>query len=300
MKTLKKILCLCVTFSFLFLNTSIANANEGNSNTDNILLGRYQVNEFEQYKSTMNLRNRLDSNPYEEFDKGVLNYQKFSEVELLNMGFSEMQINAIKNFDFTDTARYYASPTLTTELWSTTSYYIQEENKTYISLRSYYTWSSPVMTEAFDTVMIGVHGLDSNYTRLDATVEYEYTNTDGIKKKTGVYDRLQIGYDGLGVSYYQLPTQIFLNYDDITGRINTNNLNYVSLYSSFVAPGKHVINECLSAYSRTQNAFLPQFSIGINGIDFSFSFEAFERTLSKKYYHLNIPDDYHNQLDPFA
>ena len=158
------ILCSSLSYAQELPDTDFSEELKEFMDESNILIDSFTINEFESLQK--NPMTRSFSN-ITEFDKKVLEYNKYSDIELLGMGFTEEQIHGIKNYDYTNATRALVSSTLTVKVMTSGHTYVPKENKTYMGLHATFTWSSPVIAESKHTMINGVTGLSHRYTRTD-------------------------------------------------------------------------------------------------------------------------------------
>lgn len=308
-KFLSKV-CMILTCTILFSNmfSSISYAQEL-SDTDlpeeikefmdesNVLIESFTINEFEALQKNTTTRNFSN---IMEFDENVLEYKKYSDTELLGMGFTEEQIYGIRNYDFTNATRALVSSNLTVRVMTSGHTYVPKENKTYMGLHATFTWSSPVIIESKHTMVNGVIGLSNRYTRTNhsqsAMITYRQPNgSNRIQSYTELSD---IGYNGLGSNYFTFPTQNFLYFDDVNNKAYFENVSVAKLNSYFVTSGKEEMSEVLAGYTNSILGITPSFSLDGGRISISFSPTQTAEILFQKHYAVELSKDYGSVLNP--
>lgn len=270
-----------------------------------VLIDEYSINEFqfllEQCKSTSIARGGFDNTitKINEFDKNALKFQKLSNDELKKVGFNSTQINAIRNYNFTNETRSRVASDINVKVYTSGHLYIPEKNQTELGLSVKFSWSSPQMIENNDSILMGVVGTDRRYFRssYSQTGRFLYVNSDGSGYEVDKEGE-DIKYYGEGVNEVKFPTTIFINYDDVTGKSNFRYLYEAQLHSYFITSGKADISEATIVYGRTSLGLSPTFSVGGTGFSLSINPNIYTKELFKKHYTILLSKDYASDLKP--
>lgn len=261
-----------------------------------VLLDSYTINEFEVLQS--NPQTRSFSNTVK-FDENVLKYKQYSDAELLKVGFTEEQIQGIKNYDFTNQTRALVASNLNVRVSTSGHTYVPDQDKTYMGLHTTFTWSSPPLIEEQHTIIAGVTGLSHRYTRTphSQSVMLTYRQPNG-SDKVKEYSDAEIGYHGLGVNYFEFPGQHFLYIDDVTNKIYYEDITVARLNSYFVTSGKEKMSEVVASYTTSGLGIKPSFSISGLKINISFSPIQEGKVRFQKHYPVALAKDYGSVLTP--
>ena len=291
------ILCSSLSYAQELPDTDFSEELKEFMDESNILIDSFTINEFESLQK--NPMTRSFSN-ITEFDKKVLEYNKYSDIELLGMGFTEEQIHGIKNYDYTNATRALVSSTLTVKVMTSGHTYVPKENKTYMGLHATFTWSSPVIAESKHTMINGVTGLSHRYTRTDhsQSAMITYRQPNGSERMQHYTELSSIGYNGLGSNYFTFPVQNFLYFDDVNNKSYFENVSVARLNSYFVTSGKEEMSEVLAGYTNSVLGITPSFSLSGSKINISFSPSQQAKILFQKHYAVDLSKDYGSVLKP--